>query len=129
MEPAVLPRPVGHTRPIRVLVVDDNAGFRESLLSMLEAGNLQVVGEAGSGVEALGLVRSLAPDDVLMDDRDARPGVHHCSSSSATTRSTEGTQSKTTPSSSGPMITVDPSTAPSSASRSSTPSLASRSAR
>lgn len=69
MEPAVLPRPVGHTRPIRVLVVDDNAGFRESLLSLLEAGNLQVVGEAGSGVEALGLVRSLAPDVVLMDVR------------------------------------------------------------
>jgi DNA-binding NarL/FixJ family response regulator len=69
MEPAVLPRPVGHTRPIRVLVVDDNAGFRESLLSLLEAGNLQVVGEAGSGVEALDLVRSLAPDVVLMDVR------------------------------------------------------------
>jgi len=69
MEPAVLPRPVGHSRPIRVLVVDDNAGFRESLLSLLEAGNLQVVGEAGSGVEALGLVRSLAPDVVLMDVR------------------------------------------------------------
>jgi DNA-binding NarL/FixJ family response regulator len=69
MEPAVLPRPVDHSRPIRVLVVDDNAGFRESLLSLLEAGNLQVVGEAGSGAEALGLVRSLAPDVVLMDVR------------------------------------------------------------
>ena len=69
MEPAVLPRPVGHSRPIRVLVVDDNAGFRESLLSLLEAGNLQVVGEAGSGAEALGLVRSLTPDVVLMDVR------------------------------------------------------------
>jgi signal transduction histidine kinase len=69
MEPAVLPRPVGHSRPIRVLVVDDNAGFRESLLSLLEAGNLQVVGEAGSGAEALGLVRSLSPDVVLMDVR------------------------------------------------------------
>ena len=69
MEPAVLPRPVDHSRSIRVLVVDDNAGFRESLLSLLEAGNLQVVGEAGSGAEALGLVRSLAPDVVLMDVR------------------------------------------------------------
>jgi signal transduction histidine kinase len=49
--------------------VDDNAGFRESLLSLLEAGNLQVVGEAGSGAEALGLVRSLSPDVVLMDVR------------------------------------------------------------
>jgi signal transduction histidine kinase len=69
MEPAVLPRPVGHNRPIRVLVVDDNAGFRESLLSLLEAGNLQVVGEAGSGAEALSLVRTLEPDVVLMDVR------------------------------------------------------------
>ena len=69
MEPAVLPRPVGHSRPIRVLVVDDNAGFRESLLSLLKAGNLQVVGEAGSGAEALGLVRSVTPDVVLMDVR------------------------------------------------------------
>ena len=69
MEPAVLPRPVGHSRPIRVLVVDDNAGFRESLLSLLEAGNLQVVGEAGSGSEALSMARSLRPDVVLMDVR------------------------------------------------------------
>ena len=49
MEPAVLPRPVGHSRPIRVLVVDDNAGFRESLLSLLEAGNLQVHLSASNG--------------------------------------------------------------------------------
>ena len=69
MEPAVLPRPVGHSRPIRVLVVDDNAGFRESLLSLLEAGNLQVVGEAGSGAEALSMAASLRPDVVLMDVR------------------------------------------------------------
>lgn len=69
MEPAVLPRPVGHSRPIRVLVVDDNAGFRESLLSLLEAGNLQVVGEAGSGTEALSKARALRPDVVLMDVR------------------------------------------------------------
>ena len=69
MERAVLPRPVGDVRPIRVLVVDDNAGFRESLLSLLEAGNLQVVGEAGSGLEALDLMPVLEPDVVLMDVR------------------------------------------------------------
>jgi signal transduction histidine kinase len=69
MERAVLPRPVGEARPIRVLVVDDNAGFRESLLSLLEAGNLQVVGEAGSGLEALDLMPELEPDVVLMDVR------------------------------------------------------------
>jgi len=69
MEQAVLPRPLDHARPIRVLVVDDNAGFRESLLSLLFAGNLQVVGEAGSGAEALDLVGALEPDVVLMDVR------------------------------------------------------------
>jgi len=69
MEQAVLPRPLDHARPIRVLVVDDNAGFRESLLSLLFAGNLQVVGEAGSGAEALDLVGVLEPDVVLMDVR------------------------------------------------------------
>ena len=69
MEQAVLPRPVGDARPIRVLVVDDNAGFRESLLSLLFTGNLSVVGEAGSGAEALELVGKLEPDVVLMDVR------------------------------------------------------------
>ncbi|MEX2421837.1 MAG: response regulator [Actinomycetota bacterium] len=69
MEPAVLPRPAKPTRPIRVLVVDDNAGFRESLLTLLEAGHLQVVGEAGSGDEALHLIATSEPDVVLMDVR------------------------------------------------------------
>jgi signal transduction histidine kinase len=69
MEPAVLPRPARPTRPIRVVVVDDNAGFRESLLTLLEAGHLQVVGEAGSGTEALDLIAAVEPDVVLMDVR------------------------------------------------------------
>jgi signal transduction histidine kinase len=69
MEQALLPRPLDQSPPIRVLVVDDNAGFRESLLSLLLAGNLRVVGEAGSGAEALDLVGTLEPDVVLMDVR------------------------------------------------------------
>ncbi|HET7235478.1 MAG TPA: response regulator [Actinomycetota bacterium] len=69
MEQALLPRPLDPARPVRVLVVDDNAGFRESLLSLLFAGNLDVVGQAGSGAEALELVESLGPDVVLMDVR------------------------------------------------------------
>jgi signal transduction histidine kinase len=69
MEQAILPRAEGRARSIRVLVVDDNAGFRESLLSLLFAGNLEVVGEAGSGAEALELVGPLSPDVVLMDVR------------------------------------------------------------
>ncbi|MGZ8593459.1 MAG: response regulator, partial [Actinomycetota bacterium] len=68
MEPAVLPR-AADPRRIRVLVVDDNAGFRESLLSLLDAGNLVVIGEGRSGLEALELVPALEPDVVLMDVR------------------------------------------------------------
>ncbi len=49
--------------------MDDNAGFRESLLALLEAGHLQVVGEAGSGTEALELIAAVEPDVVLMDVR------------------------------------------------------------
>jgi DNA-binding NarL/FixJ family response regulator/anti-sigma regulatory factor (Ser/Thr protein kinase) len=76
MERAVLPHPdtdARHpdteARRIRVLVVDDNAGFRESLLSLLDAGNLAVIGEADSGIRALDLVAELQPDVVLMDVR------------------------------------------------------------
>ncbi len=55
------------------MVVDDNAGFRESLLSLLDAGDLDVVGEACSGFEALDIVEGLDPDVVLMDVR--MPGI------------------------------------------------------
>lgn len=57
------------TPPVKVLVVDDNPGFRESLISLLGTGDLQVVGQAGSGAEALDLVPQLEPDVVLMDLR------------------------------------------------------------
>ncbi|HSJ49682.1 MAG TPA: response regulator [Actinomycetota bacterium] len=67
MAPDLLPR-AADTR-VRVLVVDDTAGFRESLLSLLDAGNLFVIGEANSGVEALDLIPELEPDVVLMDVR------------------------------------------------------------
>jgi signal transduction histidine kinase len=52
-----------------VLVADDNAGFRESVLALLDTEDLQVVGEAASGVEVLALVAAVEPDVVLMDVR------------------------------------------------------------
>ena len=61
------PRRVRHR--IRVLVADDNAGFRESVLTLLDTEDLQVVGEAGSGAEVLELIAVLEPDVVLMDVR------------------------------------------------------------
>lgn len=57
-------------KPIRVLLVDDQALFREGLRQILSLQpGLAVVGEAPDGAEALGQVKALAPDVVLMDLR------------------------------------------------------------
>ncbi len=54
--------------PIRVLLVDDQALFREALHTLLSVQpNIEVVGEAGDGEEALRLVAQYQPDVVLMD--------------------------------------------------------------
>jgi len=52
---------------IRVLIVDDHALVRRGLRSILEAGALQVVGEAASAEEALSRAEETEPDVVLMD--------------------------------------------------------------
>jgi signal transduction histidine kinase len=79
MERALLPRPDPGVRRIRVLVVDDNAGFRESLLSLLDTEDLMVIGEADSGLKALELVPELEPDVVLMDVRmPIMDGIEAC---------------------------------------------------
>ncbi len=53
---------------LRVLLVDDHDLFRTGLRNLLEEqGGLGVVGEAANGVEAVRLVRELAPDVVVMD--------------------------------------------------------------
>jgi DNA-binding NarL/FixJ family response regulator/anti-sigma regulatory factor (Ser/Thr protein kinase) len=54
---------------IRVAVVDDNPGFRETLASLLGTEELVVVGAVGRGTDAVNLVRSTGPDVVLMDVR------------------------------------------------------------
>ncbi len=54
---------------IRVMVVDDNAGFRESLLALLDTEELLVVGEARSGAEAIEMLPEVDPDVILMDVR------------------------------------------------------------
>jgi len=53
---------------IRVLLVDDQTLFREGLRTILSTQpDLEVVGEAGNGEEAVQLVPRLRPDVVLMD--------------------------------------------------------------
>jgi two-component system response regulator NreC len=75
---------------IRVLVCDDHALFREGVKTILGAQpDIEVVGEAGDGKEAVELALRLQPDVVLMDIsmpvlrgfeavrriRKARPGI------------------------------------------------------
>jgi two-component system NarL family response regulator len=58
------------TPPVRVLVVDDHALFRHGLVSVLRsAADLEVVGEARDGMEAIEQAATLEPDVVLMDVR------------------------------------------------------------
>jgi DNA-binding NarL/FixJ family response regulator len=54
--------------PLRVLVVDDQQIVREGLVTVLDLlGDVNVVGSAANGVEALELVARRQPDVVLMD--------------------------------------------------------------
>jgi DNA-binding NarL/FixJ family response regulator len=54
----------------RVLIVDDNAVLRRGVVSLLEvADGIQVVGEAGTGKEAIALAKECSPDVVLLDVR------------------------------------------------------------
>lgn len=56
--------------PIRVLLVDDQTLFREALATLLSVyDDVEVVGKAGDGEEALELAARLAPRVVLMDLR------------------------------------------------------------
>lgn len=53
---------------ITVMLADDHALFRRGLRSMLELeSDIQVVGEAGDGLEAQDLARELLPDVALLD--------------------------------------------------------------
>ncbi|MCD4525356.1 response regulator transcription factor [Nocardioides sp. cx-173] len=66
--------------PIRVLVVDDQELFRRGVTMLLgvEPG-VEVVGEAGDGVEGTALAESAAPDVVLLDIRmPKRSGIEAC---------------------------------------------------
>jgi len=59
---------------LRVLIVDDEPPARERLRSLLEEiGNLDIIGDAANGTQALKLAVDLSPDVVLLDVR--MPGM------------------------------------------------------
>lgn len=61
-------RGLPNTSSIRVLIVDDFEQVREDLHTLLSVvGDIEIVGEAGDGQQALGLVEATRPDVVLMD--------------------------------------------------------------
>ncbi|MBI5632021.1 MAG: response regulator [Nitrospirae bacterium] len=51
----------------RILIVDDSAQIRKSLREILEKHNYTVVGEAGSGTEAIKQFGLLQPDIIMLD--------------------------------------------------------------
>ena len=54
--------------PVKVMIVDDHAIVREGLIMLLsEEAEIEVVGEARNGVEALTHIDQLQPNVVLMD--------------------------------------------------------------
>src|ERR1700704_223532 len=65
----------GGARRIRGLIVDDQALLRRGMSLMLSLEpDIQVVGEAGDGIEAVDQARQLRPDVVLMDLHMPRKG-------------------------------------------------------
>lgn len=54
---------------LRVIVADDDVLLREGLASLLVRFGMDVVGQAGNGIEALALVRAQNPDALVIDIR------------------------------------------------------------
>src|SRR5437868_2449034 len=61
------------TKPVRVVIAEDEAIIRLDLKEILEEEGYDVVGETGRGDEAIQLVNELKPDLAILDIR--MPGV------------------------------------------------------
>jgi DNA-binding NarL/FixJ family response regulator len=59
---------------MRLLIADDHPTFRAGLMFLLQGTDIDVVGEAADGIQAVDLTLSLLPDVVLMDLR--MPGLN-----------------------------------------------------
>lgn len=55
------------TERIRIVIVEDHTIVREGLRPLLDGRGVEVIGEAGDGLEAVRLVKELAPELVIMD--------------------------------------------------------------
>ena len=56
------------SNPIRILIVDDHAVVRDGLRSFIQIKpDMEVVGEAADGIEAVEKALSLEPDVILLD--------------------------------------------------------------
>ena len=62
------------TKPIRVVIAEDEAIIRLDLKESLEAEGYAVIGETGRGDEAIDLVRMLEPDLIILDIK--MPGMN-----------------------------------------------------
>ena len=60
------------TQPLRVVLADDQALIRAGFKAFLEARDIQVIGQAADGIEAVWVARHTKPDVVLMDIRMPR---------------------------------------------------------
>ena len=65
------------SQSVRIVIADDHPIFRDGLKRLLEAEpTFKVIGEACDGVEAVGLVRQLRPEILLLDlAMPRRPGL------------------------------------------------------
>ena len=60
--------PASKSKATRLVIVDDHAGIRESLRTLLETeGNFDLCGEAENAAQALDLIKAKKPDIAIID--------------------------------------------------------------